>query len=335
MKYSKSSRAMKSTPEIKQIVELMRDKSRFLITSHKDPDGDSIGSQLGLYHSLASSGKQVAVVNQGGMPEKYRFLDKGQVVDFTNRQLSFVPEVVFVLECPVLDRIGFVKDMIPSSSALVNIDHHLDNANYGVINVVDAKSCAVGELIYYILVEGRYEITKDIANCLYAAMICDTGNFRFASTTARGMKIAAELVESGANPKLIFDQIFSKSSPATLRLLGRTLTSLKITGSGKISYMTVTRENVSQAQARAEDSEGFVDYSLAVAGVRLGILFKEVGDGAVKVSIRSQNGVDAAEFARHFNGGGHLNAAGFTLYGPLAEVVNDVLSRASEFVGGN
>jgi phosphoesterase RecJ-like protein len=271
----------------------------------------------------------------GGMPERYRFLDPDGIIHFSDRPLGFDPEVVFVLECPVLERIGFVTKLIPDSALIVNIDHHLDNAKYGAVNMIDSRSCAVGELIYRILLEGDFGITPRIATPLYAALICDTGNFRFASTTAACMKNAAELVERGARPKEVFDQIFSKSSPATMRLLGLTLESLKVMGNGKISYMTVTGENLARVQARVEDSEGFVDYSLAVAGVRMGILFKEVGSGEIKVSIRSQNGLDAAEFARHFNGGGHVNAAGFTLYGPLAEVVNDVLSRATEFVSGS
>ncbi len=120
-----------------------------------------------------------------------------------------------------------------------------------------------------------------------------------------------------------------------MRLLGLTLSSLKVAENGVISYLLVTQESVRQAQARMEDSEGFVDFSLGVAGVRLGFLFKEVGSGEIKISVRSQNGLDAAAFAKRFNGGGHTNAAGFTLVGPLSKVVDDVISRAAEFVHGN
>jgi phosphoesterase RecJ-like protein len=218
---------------------------------------------------------------------------------------------------------------------LVNIDHHLDNDEYGHINLVDSTCCAVGELIYLIVREGNIPITPVIAQSLYAALICDTGNFRFASTTSRGMKIAAELVDHGANPKLIFDQIFSKSSAATLRLLGYTLESLDVAARGRISYMIVSRENVRRAGARIEDSEGFVDYSLAVAGTTMGLLFKEVGENEVKISVRSQNGVDAAEFAKRFEGGGHVNASGFTIRGPLRDVLKDVLEKAGANVEGN
>ncbi|OGC92506.1 MAG: hypothetical protein A2W25_07355 [candidate division Zixibacteria bacterium RBG_16_53_22] len=323
---------MKTSPEIKQIHKLLTGKQRFLITSHKDPDGDSIGSQLGLFHALKSRGKDVVIVNQGAIPEKYAFLDAERTISFSNGPLPFEPEVVIILECPVLDRIGFVRELIPQSAGLVNIDHHMDNQNYGQINLVDTASCAVGELIYFILSDGGYELTPLIAKNLYAAVICDTGNFRFASTTARGMKIAATLVEHGADPKAIFDQIFTKSSAATLRLLGLTLATLDTTAGGRIGYLTVTRDNVDKARARIEDSEGFVDYSLAIAGVRMGMLFKESGNGEIKVSIRSQNGIDAASFAKKYDGGGHVNAAGFTLKGRIDDVVKKVLAEAEGYI---
>jgi bifunctional oligoribonuclease and PAP phosphatase NrnA len=325
---------MKINPEIKHILHLMKDKDKFLITSHKDPDGDSIGSQLGLYRTLIDLGKKVLVVNQGALPEKYNFLDPQQTISFENKKLEFAPEVVFILECPSIERIGFVRELLPDTAVKINIDHHRDNDNYGKINLVDTDSCAVGELIYYIIDEGKITITPPIAEDLYAAMICDTGNFRFASTTARGMRIAADLVDLGANPKWIFDHIFSKSSPGTLRLLGLTLASLQVAGDGLISYMMVSQDSVKVAQARVEDSEGFVDYALGVSGARLGFLFKEVGNGEVKISARSQNGLNAAEFAKKFNGGGHTNAAGFTKTGPLSKVVKDVIAQAVEFVHG-
>jgi phosphoesterase RecJ-like protein len=326
---------MKISPEISSILKVLRENQRFLITSHRDPDGDSVGSQMGLYHVLEDIGKEVIVVNHGAMPEKYLFLDPRHIIKFVDSPLAFVPEAVFVLECPSLDRIGFVEKHIPDSAVVVNIDHHLDNKGYGAINYIDPKSCAVGELIYLILECGGYEITPIIAEKLYAALVSDTGNFRFSSTTARGMKIAAELVEKGARPKWVFDNVFSKLSSETLRLLGYTLETLKVVADGRISYMLVTRENISRSQARLEDSEGFVDYSLAVKGAIMGILFKEIGENEVKISVRSQNGIDAAKFAKRFDGGGHINAAGFTLNGKLSQVVDVVLALAGEAVVGS
>lgn len=323
---------MNNSPEIDQILKVMKEKHRFLITSHKDPDGDSIGSQLGLYLALTENGKEAVIVNQGGLPEKYLFIDAGKIIRFSPEPLPFIPEVVFILECPSRDRIGFVEQLIPDSAVVINIDHHPDNKNYGAIKYIDPTSCAVGELLYFILKRGGYAITPVLAEKLYTALMSDTGNFRFASTTARGMKVAAELIEAGANPKWIFDNVYAKSSPATLKLLGHTLDTLQIIADGNISFMAVTQENISRSGARIEDSEGFVDFSIAVNGVRMGILFKEVNTNEIKISVRSQNGIDAAGFARWFDGGGHVNAAGFTLNDKLSDAIKQVLAKAEEYV---
>jgi len=323
---------MNNSPEIDQILKVMKEKNRFLITSHKDPDGDSIGSQLGLYLALVENGKEAVIVNQGGLPGKYNFLDKAGLVRFAPNPLPFVPDAVIILECPQRDRIGFVESLIPKSAVIVNIDHHTGNDNYGTVNFVDSTSCAVGELLYFILVKGGYNITPAIAEKLYTALMSDTGNFRFASTTARGMKVAADLIEAGANPKWIFDNVYAMASPATIKLLGHTLDTLTVVANGNISFMAVTQENISRAGARIEDSEGFVDYSIAVIGVKMGILFKEVNSDEIKISIRSQNGIDAAGFARFFDGGGHVNAAGFTLKDKLSRAIELVLARAEEYL---
>jgi phosphoesterase RecJ-like protein len=323
---------MNANPEIEEILDLMHRRQRFLITSHMDPDGDSIGSQLGLYHALIDSDRQVAVVNQGAMPSKYGFLDPDGIIKYGNEPLGFSPEAVFILECPSFDRIGFVRDLMPESVITINIDHHLDNERYADVNFIDTSSCAAGEVIFYILRQGNYNISAQIAEQLYAAIISDTGNFRFASTTARGMKAAAELIGHGARPKWISENIYSRFSPETIKLLGFTLAGFNTGASGQVGYMQVTREFLRMSHATLENSEGFVDFSLAISGIKMGILFKEINDHEVKVSVRSQDGVDAAAFARRFNGGGHINAAGFTISGQLKDVVQSIVTRATEYV---
>ena len=299
-----------------------------------DPDGDSIGSQLGLYHALKDATREVVIFNQGTMPAKYKFLDSQGIVKFRAEHIEFEPPVVFIIECPSLDRIGFVRDLIPESAITINIDHHPDNSRYADINLVDSESSAAGEIIYFILESGGYEITPEIARQLYTAIAADTGGFRFGSTTARAMKVASELIQRGANPKAISDCLFKDFSPETIRLMGRTLASLKLEADGRIGYVTIALDDLKRSGADLENSEGFVDFTLAISGITLGLLFKEISNNEVKVSVRSQNGLDAAAFAKMFNGGGHTNAAGFRQEGRLDNVVNRVVSRAKEFVIG-
>ena len=320
--------------EIKRIISILRNNKRFLITSHMDPDGDSIGSQLGIYYSLVNLAKDAAIINQGAIPAKYRFMDPRGIIGFEKKDLRFTPDTVFILECPALDRIGFVQDLIPDSAITINIDHHADNTNYAGINLVDAGSSAVGEMIYFLLKDGDFDITSEIAEELYAAIVSDTGRFRFESTTARAMRVASKLIEKGANPKSICDRLYSDFAPETMRLLGRALSSLRIEEDGKIGYLQITRKDVEESGGLMENSEGFVDFILSVSGVMLGFLFKEIDGDDVKVSVRSQDGFDAAAFARRFGGGGHVNAAGFICKGGITDVVRDILARATEFVNG-
>lgn len=321
--------------EMDRILSTIEKNNKFLITSHMDPDGDSIGSQLGLYHALRDAGKETVIVNQGAIPSKYYFLDPDGVIKSRPEGIEFEPRVVFIIECPSLERIGFVRDLIPDSAITINIDHHPDNSQYADIDLVEPESSAAGEIIYFMLESGGYEITPEIAGQLYAAIAADTGGFRFRSTTARGMKIASELIQRGADPKFISDCLFNNFSPETIRLMGSTLASLKLEADGSIGYVTITLNDLKGSGADLQNSEGFVDFTLAISGIMLGLLFKEVSQDEVKVSVRSQNGLDAAAFAGMFDGGGHANAAGFRLQGPLDNIVDHVISRAKEFVSGS
>jgi phosphoesterase RecJ-like protein len=325
---------VKTTAEISRILSAIKEYNKFMITSHMDPDGDSIGSQLGLYHALRDAGKKTVIINQGAVPAKYNFLDAGGVIKSQDKKIDFVPEVVFIIECPSLERIGLVRNSIPESAITINIDHHPGNSQYADINLVDSEGSAAGEIIYFMLELGGYEITPEIARQLYAAIAADTGGFRFGSTSARGMKAASELIQRGADPKFISDRLFNNFSPETIRLLGHTLASLKLEADGRIGYVTVTLDDLNRSGADLQNSEGFVDFTLAISGIMLGILFKEVSSDEVKVSVRSQDSFDAAAFARMFNGGGHTNAAGFTQRGRLDSIVDCVISRAREFVIG-
>lgn len=319
--------------KLAEINALIEKHTYFLITSHVNPDGDSLGSQMAIYYSLLNRGKTAAIVNQGSIPAKYKFLDPNKVIRFSSERLSFSPEVVIVLECPSLERIGFVKELIPDSAILINMDHHNENENYGYVNITDKESSAVAEILFFLFEEGKSEITPEIAKQLYAAISSDTGRFRFGSTTSRSMFVASRLIEKGANPKDIADNLYSGMLPSTIQLLGHTLASLKIKANGKIGYFTITEENLEKSGAVIENSEGFVDFILSINGVRMGFLFKELSGDEVKVSVRSQNGYDSAKFAAMFNGGGHTNAAGFSRKGKIKTVVEDVLRKALEYIG--
>ncbi len=320
--------------EIKQILEAIRRAKRILVSSHLDPDGDSIGSQLALAAFLEGRGKKVLVANHGLLPSKYLFLDlqKKIILHRTPKVLKFRPDLVIVLESPYLERIGWVREAIPVGVPLINIDHHPDNTSYGSINYLDSKTAAVGEMVFDLLLKAGFPISSALANWLYAAILTDTGRFRYSATTPRSLRICAQLVDLGADARLLTDKIYFNFSEENLKMLGHVLSGLKLYSRGKICCLTVDQKSLEHFRVSAGDTEGLVDYSLFVNGALIGALFKEVAPNRTKVSLRSQNNLDIAELARKYGGGGHKNAAGFALNQPLAQAKKIVIGELKKWI---
>lgn len=302
----------------KKIIDFIHASQRILITSHRDPDGDSIGSQLALDGFLQNFGKPTRIINQGCLPHRYAFLDPRKKIEKFNqsaegRDLDFKPDLVFVLECPSLDRLGEVKNIVPVKSKLVNIDHHPDNERFGTINYVDLKASAVGEMIYSLLKTYDFPINSMMANQIYAAILTDTGRFRYSNTSAKCLSICAELIKLGADPKTLTNTIYFNHSLSFLKLLGTILENLEVRDTGKICSMTIDRRLLSELGVNHQEIEGIVGYSLFLSGVEIGLLFTETKEGKTKVNLRSQNDFDVSRLAKMFGGGGHKNAAGCTL----------------------
>lgn len=301
-----------------KIIVLINNSQRILITSHRDPDGDSIGSQLALDGFLQNFGKLTRIINQGCLPPRYVFLDPQKRIEKFNlgseeKKIDFNPDLVFVLECPSLERLGKVKKIVPVESKIVNIDHHPDNERFGIINYVDSKASAVGEMIYSLLKDYDFPISPMMANQIYAAILTDTGRFRYSNTSARCLSICAELIKLGADPKTLTNTIYFNHSLSFLKLLGTILGNLEVRDTGKICSMTIDRRLLSELGVNHQEIEGIVGYSLFLSGVEIGLLFTETEEGKTKVNLRSQNDFDVSKLAKIFGGGGHKNAAGCTL----------------------
>ena len=325
---------MKSNSDFKNILNIFETRDNFLLTSHTDPDGDSVGSIIGLANFLRSLGKKVALFNEGHLPERYKFLDPDGRINFESVDPGFKPEIIVVLECPEIGRIGFVQDLITDDMTIVNIDHHPKNTRYGEINYIDETACAVAEVLFQIIRTGNHDIPREVAEPFYAAIASDTGRFKFTNTDSKCFKVASELVKAGANPKAIADKIFSSHRPGTIKLLGKLLEKLELHADGKICILKLQLKDLQQYGVEVEDTEGIIDYSLVIRGVKVGILFKERDETTVKVGLRSQNGIDISKYARSKGGGGHVNAAGFTISEKFDDAVKQVTSEVAEFLNG-
>lgn len=297
-------------------MNLIEASQSVLITSHQDPDGDSVGSQLTLAEFVENMGKGCWIINQGDLPQKYRFLDPQRKIQKMSREQKygvFQPDLVLVLDCTSISRIGEVQKMIPSKVTLVNIDHHPDNEKFGTFNHVDPRASAVGEMIFSLIKFSGFAITPAVATQLYVAILTDTGRFKFSNTSPSCLRICAELIESGADPKYVTNQIYSNHSLPFMKLLGSILSNPQIIGGGRICAMTIKRSLLDDLKVDPKGLEGVVDYSLFLKGVEIGLLFTEKKDNSTKVNLRSQNEFDVSKVARVFGGGGHRNAAGCIL----------------------
>lgn len=295
---------------------------RVLLLNHVSPDGDCLGSTLALARALRARGQRAVVASSDGVPEMYRFLPGAEQI-----RTELLPDEPFgaavFMECSTPDRAGALAAHAVGVPLWINIDHHVSNSEYGDLILYDPDAAAVGELVTPI-VQALGPIDADTATCLLAALLTDTGSFRYASVTPRTLRIAADLVQAGASPADVYTQVYENRPAAALRLFGLAMSRLEVSPDGRIAWTAVTQEMLGASGAAMEESEGIVGMLRAIGGVQVAILFKEEPDG-IRVSLRGRPGVRAHVIAEAFGGGGHAAAAGFTATGPLPDVVRRTL----------
>jgi len=316
------------------LVRAVRDASHVLLSSHANPDGDAIGSELGLARILSSLGKRTAIWNLHPVPGLFAQLPGAERVVAGDHPPPGFPEafdLVIVLECPTLDRTGL--DAALSPLPIVNIDHHLGNAHYGIASWVDAEKPAVGVMVAELAEALDATIDVDAANCLLVALNTDTGGFRFANTTPAAFEAAARLLRCGAEIETVSRWLYESQPEGAVRLLGELLSTLRRHHGGTIATVHLTREMFARVGATIGDSEGLIDTPRAIDGVTAVALFRELDDELWKISLRSRGPIDVQAIARRHGGGGHLNAAGCRFHGSLAaagQTFVEQLARACE-----
>jgi phosphoesterase RecJ-like protein len=313
---------------LSQVVELVESKRRFAITSHVRPDGDSLGSSLGLYWLLRALDKDVEVIMRDPVPHAYQLLPGAKEV----RETPVVDRpyhAVFVIECSDISRPGLIG---LEKQSVVNIDHHSTTALFGTINWIDSTASAVGEMIYNLCKATGVRVTKEIAECVYTALITDTGSFHYSNTTERTFKVASELVRTGVKPAKTAEAVFASYPWSRIRLMGEVLSSAKRDSSGRVASLQLSLEMQSRSGASDEDADGFVNYPLTVGEVEAVALLKECAPGIYRTSLRSKGDVNVARVAEKFGGGGHRNAAGCTLKGNWEEAEKEIVGLLQDAV---
>jgi phosphoesterase RecJ-like protein len=313
-------------PDIAALLTFFRSHRRLLLTSHARPDGDAIGSVLALAEVLDQLGCKAEVVLVDPIPYIYRTLPNLDRIHHTASANDVDPDPstpAILLECDGIARTGLLG---LEGRTLINIDHHASGRLFGSLNWIDEHACAVAAMVYRIAIAAEVDITPSLATCLYTAILSDTGSFTYSSTTADTFALAHDLATKGANPSQIARDLYFSNPASKVRLLGTALSHLQC--DGPIAWAWVTSEDMDRAGADAEDCEGIVNYLISIAGIEAAVFLREVQEtGQFRLSIRSKGKLDVSHVAEHFGGGGHRNASGCTLAGPLNVATDRILTQ--------
>ena len=318
---------MTQTTDLKAIADALRQHERFLVVTHENPDGDALGSLLAATLALRQLGKDVVMYHAGEtpLPREYAFMPLEGLV--RQRPADASERVLVAVDCAKEDRIGD-EAVLALAPVVLNVDHHHDNTRFGDHNLIVADASSTGEVLRDVFAEVGVELTPELAEPLYIALVTDTGRFQYANTTPKALRLAAELVEAGADIHAVFQEVYESVEFAKLKLLARALDRAEVLEGGRIVVSHLVRADFVDAGASEPYSEGIIDYLRAVEGAELAVLIREQlsrGAAAYKGSLRSSiDELDVSAIARRFGGGGHRQAAGFSTDLPLEETVEQI-----------
>ena len=317
---------MKTHPQIiDRILEVIREHQTFCIVGHVRPDGDCIGSQLGLALALRNEGKKVTVWNEDSIPLKYKFLNAEGLIEKPRRGGKF--DCVIATDCASYERLGKVGDFVKERKVLVNIDHHATNPRYGDVNWVSPREPSTGELIYRLMKVARWPITKPIADLLFTAISTDTGSFQYPNTRPGTFHAGAELVTRGANLAKICDEVYQSYPLSRAKLLKHVYSKFRLSPDEKIAWLWLKKKDFTRTGAESDDTEGLIDHLRAIEPVVVACVFEEVEPEMTRISLRSKSAqVNVSEICGQFGGGGHPAAAGARIAGKPLSVQRKVVA---------
>lgn len=311
---------------IVKVLDAIRQRQRFLLTSHARPDGDAVGSLLALWMALNAMGKQAEMQLFDPVPVIYGTLPAAdQIRQFAGPMVGFKPEAVIFLECDSVERSrleGLDKKF------LINIDHHSSGTLFADVNWIDTGASAVAELVYRLAVAAKINVTPAMATCLYTALLSDTGSFCYEGTGANTFALAKDLVEMGATPARIAEDLYFSNPLSKMRLLGAALMTLQRDGS--VAWLWITHDDMVRLNANDEDALGIVNYAIGIAEVKVAVFLREMADRRIRVSLRSKSTIRVTHVAEQFGGGGHENASGCTLDGPIEAATERILDSVNQ-----
>ena len=309
---------------IDRILDKIAESQSICIVGHVRPDGDCVGSELGLTLALRKQGKDVSCWNEDEMPQKYAFLDPDKILQKPGRTQDF--DLVIAVDCASFDRLGGLGAAVERRKFLINIDHHQSNTRYGDLNWISAREASTGELIFRLLQAAGWPITPAIADCLFTAVSTDTGSFQYPTTKPVTYHTAGELVKLGANLETICHEVYQSFSLSRVRLLKHVYSHFKLAHNDQIAWLWLRKRDFARTGADRSDTEGLIDHIRAIEPVVVACVFEEIDTDLIRVSLRSKSPrINVNEILSQFGGGGHAAAAGARIAGKPMSVQRRVI----------
>jgi phosphoesterase RecJ-like protein len=317
--------------------DFLASHSKFLLTTHLNPDGDGIGSEVAMALWLRGRGKSVRVLNDSVLPVPFAFLVREQPIESWEPELAErrfdEADALVVLDTGNRQRIGRLAEVLERHViAIAVVDHHVSHQGFGQVNVIEPEASATGEIVYELIREAGDALTVPIAEALYVALMTDTGGFRYSNTDSHAHRMAAELLALGLDPQHLYSQVHAQASAGRIRFWGEVLAALELHEQGRVAVLDAAPEQFQRHGVSGADTEGLVDMPRAIAGVEVVVLFSEVEPGKVKVSLRSTGRVSIDRVASRLGGGGHPHAAGVLLRATRPEARARILPELSRIV---
>ncbi|WP_054956118.1 DHH family phosphoesterase [Paenibacillus dakarensis] len=317
--------------ELQQAKKFLLEHDDYLIVSHVQPDGDAVSSTLAVGWLLSCLGKKFTMINEGPIPKRMNSLwHADELINMSEQKPQRTFNKVICVDCADFDRVGRTKELFSEDVVIMNVDHHPTNNRYGTVNVVLPEAAATAEILFDLLSLFDIKWDAEVATAIYTGLLTDTGGFRYSNTTPKVMGIASTLLSYGVDGPELAESLLEEMTLPQLNVLVAALNTLKMSADGKVAWVHVTPEHMQASGAINEDLEGIVNYPRNIQGVEVGILFKQINSGAVKVSLRSAGKVDVAALAQSFGGGGHVRAAGCRIEGSLEDIINQVVERVNQ-----
>ncbi|MCL6603044.1 MAG: bifunctional oligoribonuclease/PAP phosphatase NrnA [Paenibacillus sp.] len=318
---------------LQQTRKFLLEHDDYLVVSHVQPDGDAVSSTLAVGWLLSCLGKKYTMINEGPIPTRMEYLwHADEIVNMSIAEPLPPYSNVICVDCADFQRVGKTQRYFAEDALIVNIDHHPTNNGYGSVTLIKPDAAATAEILFDLLKTFEVEWNIDIATAIYTGLLTDTGGFRYSNTSSKVMSAVSELLALGVNGPELAETLLEEMTLAQVKVLNRALNTLQLSSEGDIAWLHVTPQDMIDCGAANEDLEGIVNYPRNIRGVEVGILFKVIHDGAVKVSLRSAGKVDVAALAQTFGGGGHTRAAGARIEAPLEQVIPQILEEVRRYL---